>query len=155
MEPPRLDHFDFALSSSSVTILSTPVITNLAEMAFQKYFTNMGGLWRNPSQHGLNPHQIAPAVAPRRPAGLVDLPNEILEMICIELGDDGMGTTTRRRDLLHLGRAFKRMHRIVQLVLCRTIVARGRAPTQTPVCRVRLADLVRVAILSVLPLAGP
>lgn len=46
------------------------------------------------------------------------------------------------------------MHRIVQLVLCRTIVARGRAPTHKPVCRVRLADLVRVAILSVLPLAA-
>jgi len=124
-------------------------------MAFRQYFTNMGGFWSNASQHGLNSHQIALAPAPRCPTGLVDLPNEILEMICLELGDDGMGTTTRRRDLLHLGRAFKRMHRIVQLVLCRTIVARGRVPTHKPVCRVRLADLVRVAILSVLPLAAP
>lgn len=100
MEPPRLDQFDFALSSSSVTVLSTPTITNLAEMAFQRYFTNMGGFWSNPSQHGLNLPQIAPAPAPRRLTGLVDLPNEILEMICLELGDDGMGTTTRRRDLV-------------------------------------------------------
>ncbi len=57
---PRLGQFDFGLSSFSVIILSTPTITNLAEMTFQQYFTIMGGFRSNPSQHSLNLHQIAP-----------------------------------------------------------------------------------------------
>ncbi|KAK3899737.1 hypothetical protein C8A05DRAFT_36632 [Staphylotrichum tortipilum] len=75
--------------------------------------------------------------------GLVDLPTEILEMICLYLAYDDAGEPRHPHDLLRLGRTSKRIYFIVQPMLYRTIVACSPAKGSGPAPRVRLGDLIR------------